>query len=224
MTGRGFYMPIDDLGPLREAACPEALDVLATGFTEQDYDVKWLFRTIAATETYQRQIRTADPAAEAPPFASAVPTRLRADQVYNSVLKVLGVEQLGGNRGPGRGRYGMNRDPGRAAFAELFGFDPSTPQEDIVGSIPQALFLMNSPQVNTLLRGNGDTRLGRILSEYENDNDALAELYLLTLSREPSSEETAIAKEYISVVGNRTEAFEDLFWSLLNSSEFLSRR
>jgi hypothetical protein len=135
-----------------------------------------------------------------------------------------GVEQLAGNRGPGRGRYGMNRDPGRAAFAELFGFDPSTPQDDIVGSIPQALFLMNSPQLNTLVRGSGDTRLGRILDEYDNDNDALAELYLLTLSREPSAEETTIAKEYISEVGNRTEAFEDLFWSLLNSSEFLSRR
>ena len=54
--------------------------------------------------------------------------------------------------------------------------------------------------------------------------DALAELYLLTLAREPSAEESAIATKYISEVGNRTEAFEDLFWSLLNSSEFLSRR
>lgn len=224
MTGRGFYMPIDDLGPLREATCPEALEVLAEGFTEQNYDVKWLFRAIAATETYQRQIRTADPAAERPPFASAIPTRLRADQVYNSVLKVLGVEQLAGTRGPQRGRYGMNRDPGRAAFADLFGFDPSTPQEDIVGSIPQALFLMNNPQIVALMSGSGDTRLGRILREYENDHDALAELYLVTLSREPSAEETAIATSYISEVGHRTEAFEDLFWSLLNSSEFLSRR
>ena len=224
MTGRGFYMPIDDLGPLREATCPDALAVLADGFTEQNYDVKWVFRAIANTETYQRQIRTADPAAETPPFASAIPTRLRADQVYNSVLKVLGVEQLAGNRGPQRGRYGMNRDPGRAAFAELFGFDPSTPQEDIVGSIPQALFLMNSPQVNALVRGNGDTRLGRILRDYDNNDDALAELYLLTLSREPSAEESAIAAGYITEVGNRAEAFEDLFWSLLNSSEFLSRR
>lgn len=224
MTGRGFYTPIDDIGPLRSADCEDALEMLAAGFTEHGYDVKWLYRTIANTETYQRQIRTPDPSVETPPFASAMPARLRADQVYNSITKVLGVEQLAGAGGRRRGIYGMNRDPGRAAFAELFGFDPSMPQEDIVGSIPQALFLMNSPQISGLIRGNGDTRLGRILREYDDNEDALAELYVLSLSREPSAEETGIALNYIDEVGSRTEAFEDLFWSLLNSSEFLSRR
>ncbi len=224
MTGRGFYTPIDDIGPLRSADCEDALEVLAAGFTEHGYDVKWLYRTIANTETYQRQIRTPDPSVETPPFASAMPARLRADQVYNSITKVLGVEQLAGAGGRRRGIYGMNRDPGRTAFAELFGFDPSMPQEDIVGSIPQALFLMNSTQISGLIRANGDTRLGRILREYDDNEDALAELYVLTLSREPSAEETGIALDYINEVGSRTEAFEDLFWSLLNSSEFLSRR
>lgn len=224
MTGRGFYTPIDDIGPLRTADCEDALETLAGGFTSSGYDVKWLYRTIANTETYQREIRTPDPGVETPPFASALPARLRGDQVYNSLTIVLGVEQLAGAGARRRGIYGMNRDPGRTAFTELFGFDPSMPQEDIVGSIPQALFLMNSPQVSGLIRGNGDTRLGRILREYEDNEDALAELYVLTLSREPSAEETSIALDYVDEVGNRTEAFEDLFWSLLNSSEFLSRR
>lgn len=224
LTGRGFYTPIDDIGPLRAADCEDALQALADGFTAQGYDVQWLYRTIANTETYQRQIRTPDPAAETPPFASAMPARLRADQVYNSLTKVLGVEQLAGAGGRRRGGFGMNRDPGRTAFAGLFGFDPSMPQEDIVGSIPQALYLMNSPQVGGLIRGNGNTRLGRILRNHADNADALAELYVLTLAREPSAEETSIALDYVEEVGNRTEAFEDLFWSLLNSSEFLSRR
>ena len=224
LTGRGFYTPIDDIGPLRAADCEDALQALADGFTAQGYDVRWLHRTIAGTETYQRQIRTPDPAAETPPFASAMPARLRADQVYNSLTKVLGVEQLAGAGGRRRGGFGMNRDPGRTAFAGLFGFDPSMPQEDIVGSIPQALYLMNSPQVGGLIRGNGNTRLGRILRNHADNADALAELYVLTLAREPSAEETSIALDYVDEVGNRTEAFEDLFWSLLNSSEFLSRR
>ena len=33
-----------------------------------------------------------------------------------------------------------------------------------------------------------------------------------------------IATEYLTKVGNRREAFEDLAWSLLNSSEFISKR
>ena len=120
----------------------------------------------------------------------------------------------------------MYRRPqsGRGQFAALFGFYPSTPQADITGSVPQALFLMNSPLINDGVRGQGNTRLGRILGKFDDNDDALSELYLLVLSREPSTRETRIAKEYLDEVGNRREAFEDLMWSLLNSSEFLSKR
>jgi hypothetical protein len=106
----------------------------------------------------------------------------------------------------------------------MFGYDPSTPQEDILGTIPQALFLMNYPQLNALIRGDGDTKLGRILREYGDDRDALSELYLLVLAREPSRQEQQINLAYLEDVGNRREAFEDVMWSLLNSSEFLSKR
>ena len=225
MTGEGFYMPIDDIGPERTAQFPEALDLLAHAFAETDYDVKWLFRTIASTQTYQREIRPRTPGAESVAFASASPTRLRSDQVYNSLTKVLGVERLNAERGRGRGGlFAPGRDPGRAAFAQLFGFDPSTPQDDIVGSIPQALYLMNSPQLETLIRGDGDTRLGRILRQFPDDREALSEVYLLTLGREPSDREVRINTEHVAEVGSRGEAFEDILWSLLNSSEFLSKR
>jgi hypothetical protein len=224
MLGEGFYMPIDDMGPQREARVPAALDALADAFAANHYDIQWLFRTIANTEAYQRQIRAKTPGVESPAFASAMPTRLRADQVYNAVTSVLGVSELslaGGGRGPG-GPFG--RGGARAAFAQMFGYDPSTPQEDILGTIPQALFLMNYPQLNALIRGDGDTKLGRILREYGDDRDALSELYLLVLAREPSRQEQQINLAYLEDVGNRREAFEDVMWSLLNSSEFLSKR
>lgn len=225
MTGAGFSMPIDDMGPLRTARHPEVLEFLAGQFAAHGYDVKWLYRTIANTQTYQREIRTLEPGAEAETFASASPTRLRADQVYNALTKVLGVEQTGfGGRGRFPGGPPPGRNGGRAAFSQLFGFDPSTPQEDIVGSIPQALYLMNSPQLSNQVRGVGNTRLAGILRDFEDDEDALAELYLLVLSREPSERELDINEEYIDELGDRTEAFEDIMWSLLNSSEFLSKR
>ena len=224
MTGTGFYMPIDDIGPLRSAEHPEILEFLAEQFSNHAYDVKWLYRTIANTQTYQREIRTRQPGADSATFASASPTRLRSDQVYNALTEVLGVEQIGSrSRGRGQGQY-RGPNSGRAAFSQLFGFDPSTPQEDIVGTIPQALFLMNSPQLNNLMRGAGNTRLSRILQDFDRDSDALAELYLLVLSREPSDRELEINTDYIREVGDRTEAFEDIMWSLLNSSEFVSKR
>jgi hypothetical protein len=78
--------------------------------------------------------------------------------------------------------------------------------------------------VARLIAGRGNTRLARLLSDFDDDRDVVRELYLLVLSREPSDLEIRICLEYRDQVADRAEAFEDLMWSLLNSSEFLSRR
>ena len=92
MLGEGFYMPIDDIGPQRQARMPEVLDLLADAFVANKYDMQWLFRTIARTDTYQREIRAKDPSVESPPvFAASSPKRLRADQLFNAITKVLGI-------------------------------------------------------------------------------------------------------------------------------------
>jgi hypothetical protein len=219
-------MPIDDMGPERSASHPDVLDLLASGFIESGYDLQWLVRTLTLTDVYQRQIRTVEPGAT--PFASASATRLRSDQIYNSIVTVLGGRSgsrrtaLGGNMaGTGMGR--RSRDP-KDQFALIFGFDPSTPQADLTGKIPQALFLMNSPQINGQINANTGTRLSRIVSRFRDDQDAISELYMMVLSRSPSQSELKICRVYIAEAGNRNEAFEDLMWSLLNSSEFVSRR
>lgn len=225
LTGEGFYTPVDDMGPDRKAVHPEVLDLLAAQFTAHDYDIRWLMKAIALTSAYQRQIRPQDPSGETPPFAAASPTRLRGDQVYQSLTTSLGLEPVANAaaRGMAGGGPFARRSP-REQFSELFGFDPSTPQADVTGTIPQALFLMNGAVIQSQIRATGNTRLAALLRTYPDDMDALAELYLLVLSREPSEQERRIATEHIASVGNRGEAFEDLLWSLINSSEFLSRR
>lgn len=229
LTGTGFYMPIDDMGPERFPQHEEVLETLAQGFARSGYDVRWLYETIMLTDAYQRQL---DPNADelgSPAFAAASASRLRSDQIYASLTQTLGIEaqatrafaagmsMRGGMRGPGA-------DPGRRAFSELFGFDPSTPREDLVGTVPQALFMMNSPIVNALAQARGDTKLSRVLNRYDDDGDAISELYLMALSREPTDREKQINLDYIREVGDRREAFEDILWSLLNSTEFLSKR
>lgn len=225
LLGEGFYMPVDDLGPQRQPRFPAALEALSTGFTASGYDIKWLLRTIANTETYQRQVRARDPGVDSLPFASALPARLRADQLYTALTQVLDVPDIGdrprrrGSAGTGAGQ----RSP-RDQFRLLFNVDPSVPQEDITGNVPQALYLMNSPALLELTRSSGETRLARLLRQFPDDHDAVNELYLAVLCREPSSKEQQICLDYIREVGNRAEAFEDLLRSLLNSTEFLSRR
>jgi hypothetical protein len=223
LLGEGFYMPIDDMGPKRTAVQEEVLDLLANGFASHDYDIRWLLRTITNTQAYQRQLAAGGD--DAVKFAAAAPTRLRSDQIYSALAQVLGIEEVPGlpflRRGPGGGGRGNNS---RRAFQQLFGYDPSTPQSDILGNIPQALFMMNADALAPLTRSTGDTVLARILAQNSDDEAALAELYLRVLSREPTDKEREITLAYIKHIGRRGEAFEDLFWTLLNSSEFLTRR
>ncbi len=222
LLGEGFYMPIDDLGPERKPRMVAALDYLAAEFVKHDHDLRWLLRTITTTNAYQRQIRYNEPTENPVPFASAIPVRLRSDQVFNAVVKVLGMDE-GSRRVQGPGlRFGP-RDP-RGMAESLFGYDPSTPQDELLGNVPQALYLMNLPAITNAVRADGNTRLGQILTNNKNDKDAVAELYLSFLARDPSKNELNIATEYLTKVGNRREAFEDLAWSLLNSSEFISKR
>jgi hypothetical protein len=227
MLGEGFYMPIDDMGPERKARMEEVLDVLANGFVRNDYDVRWVYRTIANTDAYQREIRGG--ASESAPFAAATPTRLRSDQLYNAMTSILGMNaidrRLPGRR-PGGGMMRFSpEDAGKFLFRELFGFDPSTPQADLIGNVPQALFMMNSPFLNAALSGSSpNTSLGRILNEFPDNADAINELYLMTLTREPTEKELQITRDYIAQVGTRNEAFEDILWSLMNSTEFQSKR
>ena len=94
-----------------------------------------------------------------------------------------------------------------------------------MGTIPQALFLMNAPDLNKAVEATDGSILKKILAESSNnDSAALKALYERTLARLPNSDEQKVAADYIKEVGNRNQAFEDLFWSLLNSAEFLSRR
>jgi hypothetical protein len=229
MLGEGFYMPVDDLGPTRSARYPEAMEVLCKGFVANNYNPKWLVRAVANTETYQRRIQPKSVDVDALPFASATPVPLRSDIVFNSLMQVFGVSEaeMGGRNAKAKEAKNKPRaflQSPRFLFDALFGIDPSVPKDEITGTIPQSLMMMNSRIFRAGMAAKGQTRLGTILKQHRDDREALRELYLLVLAREPSAKEVEICLEYIAEVKARPEAFEDLMWSLLNSSEFISRR
>jgi hypothetical protein len=83
--------------------------------------------------------------------------------------------------------------------------------------------MMNSVLVNTFVAANGKTYLAEALNKGLPDDEILRALYERTLARKPSAEEVAVCKRYLQKVDNRKEAFEDVFWSLVNSTEFLTK-
>jgi hypothetical protein len=225
LLGQSFYTPVDDLGPQKEPVFPDVLTRLAASFRGTDYDMKELFRTVLNTEAYQRQIRLGESTSEHLHFAAAYPTRLRADALWESLTGVLG--QFGGpggfRPGPAGGPFGA-RFGLEGQFKSEFDFDPSLKSDEVEGSIPQALMLMNNPQINQKIRATGTNLLGRILTAYPDDDDALRMVYLRALARKPTDREKERCLAYIKKASGRAEAFEDILWALLNSTEFQTKR
>ncbi|MCC7085268.1 MAG: DUF1549 domain-containing protein [Pirellulales bacterium] len=218
LVGEGFYHPIDDLGPDRDCTAPQTMELLAKNFVASKFDIKHLFRTIAATSAYQRESCTRRNATETA-FANNCPQRLRGDQLYNSLLTALGFRDFV----PGGGRYALLRGP-RGQFDQVFGYDPSDPRDEVVGTIPQALMLMNGTLINSMIRANRRTELGSLLASTDDNEAAIVELYLRCLSREPNSAELQTCLTHVNQTGNRSQAFEDVLWALVNSTEFLVRK
>jgi len=220
LVGRGFYEPVDDIGPDRQCSAPKTLDYLADRFAANQYDVKWLFTTITATDAYARQSRTRMDDDSAP-FEAACPQRLRGDQLFNALSEVLGIQEGKQN---GRNYRAALAGP-RGEVNSTFGYDPSDPRDDVAGSIPQALYLMNSAVLGKAISAeNAQSTLGQLLGKVPDDKLLVSELYLRCLAREPKPTELDTCLEHVTGSPDRAEAFEDILWALLNSTEFLNRK
>ena len=153
-----------------------------------------------------------------------VAQRLRADQLYTAVTSILGAPPAGRARRAAAGPLANLRTP-RAQFNTVFGYDPSAPRDEIAGAIPQALTVMNSPQLAAGMNPDRPrTVLGELLADQGNDQAVASELYLRTLSRDPTAKELEVALSYVKQSGSRDEGFEDVLWALVNSAEFMHRR
>jgi hypothetical protein len=217
LMGQSFAQPVDDMGPGKDVFLPAVLVRVAASFRATDYDVKQLIRTICNSAAYQRQIRPGRSADE----------HLPAEALWQSLVNVLGP--LGPPVNPrlmlavafGSGGRQL---PLELTFLSEFRFDPSLKADEIESSIPQALMLMNNTQLNRSIQARGDNGLVQVLKQHPKDEDAVRALYYKALTRKPTDREMTKAVAYVHKVGKREEAFEDLLWALVNSTEFQTKR
>lgn len=226
LMGWGFYSSVNDLGSDVEPRHGEVLDLLAREWIATGYDMKWLFRTITATEAYQRRLQPRpDSSSMTPP--AVCPTRLRPEQIFEALVKTLGFDEHDKTipaPAPSSAPAAQRHSGLRNMIYMAFRVDPSLPAEEVQGTIPQALLLMNSAVVNTYVAARGKTFLAEALKKNISDDDILQALYQRTLARAPRAEELERCRRYLREVASREEAFEDIFWSLVNTTEFLTKR
>lgn len=214
--GFGFTNPVDDLGSQQPVAYPEVFEALARSFAASDYDIKQLIRTIAVSRVYDRQFQELDGSYEDEIlFTSVAPSPLSADQIFDAVDWVLGHIDDGAI-------LDYRQRSVRASYRQAFGYDPSLDKEELEASIPQALLLMNNPQIHARIDASRPgTLLNKLMRSKQSDTEIVEMLYLRVLARRPQAEEVRTCLDHLKTTGDRAEAFEDLLWALLNSTEFL---
>src|SRR4030095_10430288 len=88
-----------------------------------------------------------------------------------------------------------------------------------VGSILQAMSLMNSSSVTRRVQAANNSLVDQLVKSAKSSAEIVDELYLATLSRYPLPQEKQLAVEWIEK--DRKQGIEDLHWSLLNKLVFV---
>ena len=219
--GVGIVDPIDDFGGANRPSHPELLDALALDFAEHDFDLKYLIRGITASQTYQRSSRkTHQSQSEPQQFARMSVQGLTGEQLFDSMAVAVGHLEPFQQQQP----FQFNQTGPRSEFLELFTPDNNSPTERQT-SILQALAMMNGQFSSTVTSLEQSSTLAAV-AEFPSMKtpDRIEALYLAALSRRPRSDERDRLTAYVDSGGpakNSKLALADVFWALLNSSEFL---
>jgi hypothetical protein len=143
------------------------------------------------------------------------------EQLFDCFAEATDYRQDLGAYNPNVNQFGMPNTP-RANF--LAKFTTQDKRIETQTSILQALYLMNGKFLTDRMRLENNKSLETIASTQIPHAKRIETLYLMVLSRLPRPEETARMVRYIETggsTGDPREAVTDIFWALLNSSEFM---
>jgi hypothetical protein len=236
LMGRGLVHPLDLDHSDNPPSHPELLDLLAAEFVAHGYDVKYLVREIALSQTYQRSSE--------PPAGADVP----ADRFAVAALKPLSAEQLGYALVQATGTADVDRaaaaeatvaarlaglgaavrpvvpgDPAEAAvearlaarvapFRSAYGGRAGTPDDGTAPTLDQTLFVKHGGTVRGLVAHRAAAK--------PTDPGATAdELFLAALTRLPTADERADAAAALAGP-DKAAAVGEVLWALVASAEF----
>jgi hypothetical protein len=221
---------------------PNLLNALATHFIQSGFSMKALMREIANSQAYQLSSRYngAWNVAWAPYFARKNVRRLWSEELHDAVAQSSGTfpsyKMTGftdqGSPFPAAIAYAMQfpdvvsaptGDGNAANFLDSFlrGNRDDQPRKTD-GSIIQSLNLMNNPFIEARLQYAGAAPSALIARNLGlNNTDLVNTLYLSILSRFPTPDEMTKSSAALTGASNRSQAVQDLVWSLYNKVDFI---
>lgn len=228
--GVGLVDPVDDFSLANPPVNSRLLDLLAKDFIESRFDIRKLERQILMSRTYQTSyLPNETNRFDKNNFAKSYVRPMMAEFVVDVLNGATGTTQNYGKEIPEGARMvevGASRvqDANLAFILRVFGRPPRTTACDCERAsepaLPQTLFRMTDQSVlRRLTDPNG--RLMKLLKEKKDDNEVFEELVLATLSRFPTEAEKENFKKHRAETKDRTSAFIDTLWALINTREFI---
>jgi Protein of unknown function (DUF1549)/Protein of unknown function (DUF1553) len=218
MFGRPLAEPIDDLAAAGELH--PALLRLAEDFAAHRYDLHRLIRLLARLEVFRLDSTTDLSPSDGDESWAVFPiTRLRPEQVAGGLFQASSLTTLGPSS---HWFIRLVTYTGRNDFVRRYGDTGEDEFDSRGGTIPQRLLLSNGEIVRERLKDELFNSPTRLASLAPGDRQAIAGAYLAVLTRRPTPEEEAhFSARLAGTTGKeRIQRLIDLYWALLNSTEF----
>ncbi len=218
--GRGIVNPVDDMHDGNVPSHPQLLAELSAQFAANGFDVKYLIRALCNSAAYQRTSKPIAGNSDAGPelFGRMAIKVLTPEQLFDSLGQVVGNPSrvnLPRRAANAVAAARLRNITPRTLFVAFFKGDDNADPTEYQAGIPQVLRLMNAPQLNNA------SMLAPMLQANKPPRQIVEHLYLATLSRRPTAHEL---ERSLSLVrkhpDERRQAYGDILWVLLNSSEF----
>jgi hypothetical protein len=227
--GRGIIEPVDDLRVSNPPSNGELLDGLADHLVRSKFDLRALARDICTSRTYQASVvPNATNADDDRQFSRGTLRRLRSDVLLDAFSQVTGAESRfdnfpGGTRAvqyyP---RIGSPVPTAGSYFLQTFGRSPRATvcacETRSELTLSQALHLIGGEAINAKLAEG--KFVPALIKAGPGPSTIVEGLYLRALSRKPTPDEL---RTMLGLVGDRAadrQAYDDILWGLLTSSEF----
>lgn len=230
--GRGLVEPVDDMRVSNPPTNGPLLEALAKRLGDSGFDLRAFVRDICTSRTYQLSARpNATNADDTRQFSRSQLRRLRADVLLDAVVRATdgsrgfvyfpegtrAIQQY--PRTPGDTTRAMTGDPffetfGRAGRASVCACDTK-----VEPTLSQALHLIAGDTVQSQI-GAGKV-IENLLKAETAPEVIIEELYLRALSRQPQPDELSAMLGLVGSEVKNRKAYQDIFWGLLNSTEFL---
>jgi hypothetical protein len=225
--GRGFVNPVDDFNDQNQPSNPELLDEMASRFKHYNYDLKKLIRWICNSNPYNLSYvanKTNDKPEHEALFGRMIMKSLSPEQLFESLMVATKAEAAESKQAKANLK--------RVWLGNLisnFGDDEGN-EVNFNGTVVQALLMMNGKDINEAISRRQKGAVAIAINN-QTEQAAIRALYLTALNRPPTPKEVGKILHQFRLLNATVDfndhhnyperRYEDLFWALLNSNEFL---